>query len=140
MVKMIMRLVEDQYKNSDSSIENTIPMISDEGLKRLEKMLRSIVEQYESSSIFYSDAEKHIFTYLYNKIVLAGGDRELWEVQGYAYQEDADELASLVKDMDQISPDALKGLYRIMQPGCNESRRIIADYAQTILRNKEEEK
>lgn len=114
-MKEVKRLVRDK-EYYFYNIQNSLKTLSDESLKREERKFRNLIEHPTASSIFIADDEKDFLSCIYNNIVMEGGDRQLWEVIGFDYDEEDTDIfhcIDTIRNGDIDSTD-LRVLYRLI--------------------------
>ena len=115
-MKQVKRLVRVSEDFSNVNLKNCIKLLSDNSLMRQEENFRRILDGYENSTKFIADDEYAFLVEIYNKILIEGGDRALWDVQGFEYDPDDNDLLHLIDTIHagDIDNTDLGVLYRVI--------------------------
>lgn len=136
-IKPLKRLMEAS-NGSINSIAELLSMMGDEALKRMERKLKLKIEEIDNSANFITDEEKDLLIEIYNRILIIGGDRGLWDVYKYQYVEDDDDVQFTLRTIESgdIGNTELEVLYRGLNFGSPQTRAILKDaIAKKILSN-----
>ena len=115
-MKQVKRLVRVSEDFSNVNLKNCIKLLSDNSLMRQEENFRRILDGYENSTKFIADDEYAFLVEIYNKILIEGGDRALWDVQDFEYDPDDNDLLHLIDTIHagDIDNTDLGVLYRVI--------------------------
>lgn len=125
-IKRLRRVTEDF---SNINLKNCIKLLSDNSLIRQEKNFREILDTYDRTAKFIADDEKAFLVEIYNNILGEGGDRRLWEVEGFEYDPEDDGILHLIDTIHagDIDNTDLGVLYRAINTRDNVFKEAICD-------------
>ena len=125
-VKRLRRMSEDF---SNINLKNCIKLLSDNSLIRQEKNFREMLDTYDRTAKFIADDEKAFLVEIYNKILGEGGDRRLWEVEGFEYDPEDDDMLHLIDTIHagDIDNTDLSVLYRALNTRDNVFKEAICN-------------
>ena len=122
-----LRRVADNFSNIN--LKNCIKLLSDNSLIRQEKNFREMLDTYDRTAKFIADDEKAFLVEIYNKILGEGGDRRLWEVEGFEYDPEDDDMLHLIDTIHagDIDNTDLSVLYRALNTRDNVFKEAICN-------------
>lgn len=122
-----LRRVADDFSNIN--LKNCIKLLSDNSLIRQEKNFREMLDTYDRTAKFIADDEKAFLVEIYNKILGEGGDRRLWEVEGFEYDPEDDDMLHLIDTIHagDIDNTDLSVLYRALNTRDNVFKEAICN-------------
>lgn len=131
-VKRLRRMSEDF---SNINLKNCIKLLSDNSLIRQEKNFREMLDTYDRTAKFIADDEKAFLVEIYNNILGEGGDRKLWDVEGFEYDPDDDDMLHLIDTIHagDIDNTDLGVLYRALNTTDNAFKKVICNHIKDKL-------
>lgn len=131
-IKRLRRVAEDF---SNINLKNCIKLLSDNSLIRQEKNFREMLDTYDRTAKFIADDEKAFLVEIYNNILGEGGDRKLWDVEGFEYDPDDDDILHLIDTIHagDIDNTDLGVLYRALNTTDDIFKKVICNHIKDKL-------